>query len=96
MAHAAPPCAGYLGYLFFQHVEDLFYQYGVDMVFTGHEHNYERTYPVYRDQVDSCEEATCIPYSAVQTASTDLPVQHRDQVELHLARPHVPVTAQRV
>ena len=53
--NAASPCAGYLGYLFFQHVEDLFYQYGVDMVFTGHEHNYERTYPVYRDQVDSCE-----------------------------------------
>ena len=74
MAHAAPPCAGYLGYLFFQHVEDLFYQYGVDMIFTGHEHNYERTYPVYRDQVDSCEEPTCISYSAVQTTSADLPM----------------------
>ena len=51
------------------------------MIFTGHEHNYERTYPVYRDQVDSCEDPVCIYYSAVQTTSADLPVQHGDQVE---------------
>ena len=51
------------------------------MIFTGHEHNYERTYPVYRDQVDSCEGLTCISYSAVQTTSADLPMQHRKQVE---------------
>jgi hypothetical protein len=28
--------------------EELFYQYGVDVYFSGHEHHYERNYPVYR------------------------------------------------
>lgn len=28
--------------------EDLFIQYGVDLVFAGHEHDYERSYPIHR------------------------------------------------
>lgn len=33
-------------------MEDLFYDYGVDIAFTGHVHAYERTYPVYRNEVN--------------------------------------------
>lgn len=32
-------------------VEDLFYKYGVDLAFFGHEHAYERYYPVYNEVV---------------------------------------------
>ena len=34
--------------------EDMFYHYGVDMVFNGHVHAYERTHPVYKYQLDTC------------------------------------------
>jgi acid phosphatase type 7 len=33
-------------------IEDLFYQYGVDVYFTGHVHSYERAYPVYQRVVE--------------------------------------------
>ena len=33
-------------------MEDLFYQYNVNIVFNGHVHDYERTYPVYRNKTD--------------------------------------------
>ena len=45
------PRTGYLGYQMITAMESLFYQYGVDLVLTGHEHNYERSYPVYMDKV---------------------------------------------
>ncbi|XP_064632836.1 acid phosphatase type 7-like [Lineus longissimus] len=32
-------------------LEDLFFQQGVDLYISGHEHSYERTWPVYRGQV---------------------------------------------
>lgn len=35
-----------------QSMEDLFYQYNVNIVFNGHVHDYERTYPVYRNKTD--------------------------------------------
>lgn len=48
------PRAGYLGYQMITTMESLFYQYGVDLVLTGHQHNYERSYPVYFDKPDNC------------------------------------------
>jgi hypothetical protein len=33
-------------------MEDLFYKYNVNIVFNGHVHDYERTYPVYRNETD--------------------------------------------
>jgi len=33
-------------------MEDLFYQYNVNIVFNGHVHDYERTYPVYKNETD--------------------------------------------
>lgn len=35
-------------------MESLFYQYGVDLVFNGHVHSYERSFPVYNNTVDDC------------------------------------------
>ena len=32
-------------------MEDIFKQFGVDLVLTGHVHAYERTYPVYNDSL---------------------------------------------
>ena len=32
-------------------MEDLFYKYNVDVYFSGHIHSYERTYPVYKGNV---------------------------------------------
>jgi len=32
-------------------LEDLFYKYGVDLEFYGHEHNYQRLYPVYNNKI---------------------------------------------
>jgi len=32
-------------------IEDLLYKYGVDMFLCGHEHNYERIWPVYKSKV---------------------------------------------
>ena len=32
-------------------VEDLFYKYGVDLQLFGHEHDYHRSFPVYKDKV---------------------------------------------
>lgn len=33
-------------------MEDIFYKYNVNIVFSGHVHDYERTYPVYRNVSD--------------------------------------------
>ena len=33
--------------------EELFFTYGVDIYFCGHEHFYERSYPVYNSQVQT-------------------------------------------
>lgn len=33
-------------------MEDLFYKYNVNIVFNGHVHDYERTYPVYRNKTN--------------------------------------------
>lgn len=35
-------------------MEDLFYKHGVDLVFNGHVHSYERSHPVYKGEVDQC------------------------------------------
>lgn len=32
-------------------LEDMFYDYGVDIQIEAHEHSYERTFPVYQNQV---------------------------------------------
>jgi len=40
-----------LGTYFKQNLEALFYQYGVDIVITGHVHAYERSYPVFNGTV---------------------------------------------
>lgn len=32
--------------------ENIFFKYSVDLVLTGHRHNYERIYPVYNNTVD--------------------------------------------
>ncbi|GFR53263.1 hypothetical protein Agub_g16045 [Astrephomene gubernaculifera] len=34
--------------------EDVFYNYGVDLVLSGHVHAYERTHPLYKYRPDSC------------------------------------------
>jgi hypothetical protein len=34
-------------------MEDLFYKYKVNIVFNGHVHDYERTYPVFRNNTDN-------------------------------------------
>jgi len=39
---------------FRQSYEPLFYQYGVDIVFNGHVHSYERTNPVYNYSLNNC------------------------------------------
>ena len=36
-----------------ENMEVLFFQYGVNIVFTGHVHAYERTYPVYKDEIQT-------------------------------------------
>mmetsp|Transcript_145212 Transcript_145212/g.362208 ORF Transcript_145212/g.362208 Transcript_145212/m.362208 type:complete len:591 (+) Transcript_145212:92-1864(+) len=35
-------------------MEDLFFRYGVDVVLGGHVHAYERSHPVYRNEVNAC------------------------------------------
>ena len=37
-----------------QAYEPLLYKYGVDLVFNGHQHAYERTKPVYNWTLDDC------------------------------------------
>lgn len=34
-------------------MENLFYEYGVDVYFSGHKHQYERNYPVYQGKVEA-------------------------------------------
>jgi len=48
--------AGHLGeaMLMMQNMEDLFYEYGVNLVINGHVHSYERTWPVYKNKTDAC------------------------------------------
>ena len=36
---------------FQNHLESVFYQHAVDLVFSGHIHAYERSYPVYNNAV---------------------------------------------
>jgi hypothetical protein len=33
-------------------MEDILMKYNVDLYITAHEHSYERTYPVYKGQID--------------------------------------------
>jgi len=54
------PRTGYLGYEMISAIEPLLYQYGVDLVLTGHEHNYERSYPVYMDKVSIACLSGCV------------------------------------
>ena len=35
-------------------METLLYQYGVDLVLSGHVHAYERSYPVFHEVLDNC------------------------------------------
>jgi len=42
-------------------IEDIFWQYGVDMFICGHEHNYERIWPVYKEKV--LNGSTSSPYT---------------------------------
>jgi acid phosphatase type 7 len=39
-------------------IEELFYDHGVDLHFNGHEHDYVRYYPAYRDEVAGGENVT--------------------------------------
>jgi len=34
------------------YIEPLLYKYGVNIIFTGHKHIYERTHPIYRNKID--------------------------------------------
>jgi len=54
------PRTGYLGYEMITAIESLLYHYGVDLVLTGHEHNYERSYPVYMDKVSTVCLSGCV------------------------------------
>ncbi|XP_065915755.1 uncharacterized protein [Dysidea avara] len=40
-------------------LEPLFYKYGVDIIFTGHEHSYERMWPVYNLEVVQHDYINC-------------------------------------
>ncbi len=42
------------GELMRQTMEPLMFQYGVDLVLDGHQHSYERTYPVYNNALNPC------------------------------------------
>ncbi|KXZ54062.1 hypothetical protein GPECTOR_5g17 [Gonium pectorale] len=56
--HAPPYHSYYVHYkemdCFMSIWEDIFYEYGVDMVFNGHVHAYERTHPMYKYRPDTC------------------------------------------
>ena len=43
---------------FQSHLESVFYQYAVDLVFSGHIHAYERSYPVYKNVVRAANALT--------------------------------------
>ena len=43
-------------------IEDLFYKYGVDLAFYGHEHEYWRTFPVYDEKVVNGTDVTLDRY----------------------------------
>lgn len=62
------PPAGYwyVGQELQNHLADLFKQYKVDMVWSGHHHSYQRTCPVYKE--------TCVPVDR-QTGEASAPVQ---------------------
>ena len=49
------------GLLMQEAMEDLLYEWGVDIVLNGHVHNYERTHPVYRGSLED----PCAPVYAV-------------------------------
>ncbi|KAG2441245.1 hypothetical protein HYH02_010088 [Chlamydomonas schloesseri] len=56
--HAPPYHTYYVHYkemdCFMSIWEDVFYEYGVDLVLNGHVHAYERTHPMYKYQPDTC------------------------------------------
>ena len=43
----------------FYRLEPLFHKYGVDIIFTGHEHSYERMWPVYNLEVTQHNYINC-------------------------------------
>ena len=45
------PCIPFFGLFFIIRFEEVFYKMSVDIVVQGHEHNYERLWPVYRNNV---------------------------------------------
>ena len=47
-------CDGYADHLK-ESAEDIFHQYGVNVVIAGHVHEYERTFPVYKEQATSMD-----------------------------------------
>ena len=38
-------------FIYFYRLEDIFYDYGVDVVLEAHEHSYERLWPMYKNIV---------------------------------------------
>jgi len=37
-----------------EHLEEMFFEHGVNLVLAGHVHSFERTWPVYKNQTNSC------------------------------------------
>jgi len=58
MLHVPWYCSNFVhigeGLLMRESMEPLLYKYGVDIVLTGHVHAYERTFPVYQNETNSC------------------------------------------
>ena len=75
------PWTGYLGYQMITTLEPLFYQYGVDLVLTGHEHNYERSYPVYQAKV--CDSYVCHVTQPCQCTSLATSLASGKHIDAH-------------
>ena len=54
-------------------IEDLFYKYGVDLAFYGHEHEYWRTFPVYDEKVVNGTDAQLLLLGANEAGKSDRP-----------------------
>ena len=37
-----------------EHLEDIFFEHGVNLVLAGHVHSFERTWPAYRNETNAC------------------------------------------
>lgn len=61
-------------------VEDLFFKYGVDIYFAGHEHSYERDYPVYKGVVEKQDSSS---FYANPQATTHLLIGGAGNDEMH-------------